>query len=952
MSDDTPEEAARQVELTFHVYRDSLVDRGYGWEGAAAQVAILEPLLECALGLGFERALGKVRTLAKRMREAGREEAEVRGFLEVAHDFQRWRGHEVIPLTEERVAELVAMQGRTKRPVPEERTVHRVLQAIDRKEHQGLVDATAVYLAGYHALSAQDICRLSVSSWAPRAGQLAVVRSCVELLYFVSADEWLESALTRLVTDRERHEPLLANERGEALTPRRLQQRFVAVRDGIGSEADGDLTLERLRDHAARWMLENGATWGDLALAFGYTREASVRRRFGGEAWEYLADRDGNWFSIEAAGAVEDLAVSTLREWAESGMRHERRDGCVYVRKTDVREYGRRPVRSGRPIVHSEPPEGAEALPLGPAADALLGLFGASSAEEFEEAWERASEALPAPELPSAKDRFSALSEAVSPMLKRLLRLRQTVPDDGDAVARVSRALGGPLPDALQTTDLSFCGLRGLLYDTSAEFRLLDAGLRTVRDFGADSPVREGLLGLLDSVMGVDKLDALLREQGGAAAFWLLVDRYSRELELDAAAAGRYYTILDRAMEEVVPGCLLYTFVLSLLAANPATPLDERGPLSSHEDLMLEFVPRWLFVLLNAAGALPTGARGELLYAPAIRHIEDDSEFIAAFRRRWRGLEAYRRGTWSFRVLPAVDLRDIDRYRRLVFGRTPKEIDSVLSDALNHMLYLAKLPADRPLCTRAHSPAVSRWLVYVLHMPLVEAEYRAAVVSVADALRRAPRDLIDLTPVETPEDVYNTCMSAVESFDYRRGAHPGDVGDAGAPGTAFARYLRARARRYFASMQRRLRASGLQSASSAPGALERHFAGSPDTWGATGGAAGGEGVGGDADVAHMRLRLERPCINTSMLCPVIIGPGGEVYVSAWWAGKIGGKSTRWVQLHARELGAVTAAEVFSEERDLLAEGLEAQQYLIPYDEGLAERIHSHRARSPNADERR
>jgi hypothetical protein len=281
-------------------------------------------------------------------------------------------------------------------------------------------------------------------------------------------------------------------------------------------------------------------------------------------------------------------------------------------------------------------------------------------------------------------------------------------------------------------------------------------------------------------------------------------------------------------------------------------------------------------------------------------------------------------------------VRDIGRYHQLVFGRKPGEPDSVLSDALNHLLYLAKLPADRPLCARVHSPAVSRWLVYVLHMALVEAEYSAAVESVADALGRDPQDLVDLTPIEIPEGVYNLCMSAVESFDYHRGTDPASTNGASAAGTAFATYLRRRAHRYFAELAKRLRAAALQSASTDPSALERRFAGSLEATEAGEGGLGDDARGGDSDVSHIRLRLTRVHVDESMLCPVLTEPDNQTYITSWWAGWLGGRSTRWVQLHARELEAVTAAELYPDETDLLAAGLKAQQYLIPYDEGLAE----------------
>jgi hypothetical protein len=595
------------------------------------------------------------------------------------------------------------------------------------------------------------------------------------------------------------------------------------------------------------------------------------------------------------------------------------------VRKTDVRGFMRRPRPPRPPLTEEEKAEITKRIIPHPLFDALGAGGGGAADETLEDVLADLMANPPAAEPPSYAERFTELTEAVKPALWRLWKLRQKSRRAEDGAKRVSLALELPVHTALHEVASDFLELRKLLCVEANYFGVVDTLVRTVRDFEPDSWVRRSWLGLFDSVLGVDQLCTVLRSEQGAAAFFLLVDRYSEELQADLAAARDYYGVTKEAMDQKAPGCLLYAFFLALLLADPAIPLDPRGPIATHEELMLEFVPRWLCNLLWRAGAVPAGPPGAFGRAPRITHLADDG-FIEAFQERWRELSRYRRGAWSYRVLPALSMADLARYRGLMFGKG--EPDSVLRGVLNYMLYLAKLAPGRPLCAPIHSAQTSAWYVYALHLPVVEQEYTRVMEDMATEKDCGPEELERLVPGAMGKEVRDLCLAAVAAFSFARGG-AADGGTSGeGPGTAFVTYLRRRAQRYLVELGKRVRAADSEGSASAPEALAEHI---PDPCWTPGG-----------EVSGIPLCLDGTGIEAATMVPMVVGPDGQRYVTTWWAAQLSGRSQRWVQQHARELGARRAAEVFATRGDAVAWGLKEDHYLFPYDGELADRIRGFR----------
>jgi len=281
-------------------------------------------------------------------------------------------------------------------------------------------------------------------------------------------------------------------------------------------------------------------------------------------------------------------------------------------------------------------------------------------------------------------------------------------------------------------------------------------------------------------------------------------------------------------------------------------------------------------------------------------------------------------------------MADLARYRGLMFGKG--EPDSVLRGVLNYMLYLAKLAPGRPLCAPIHSAQTSAWYVYALHLPVVEQEYTRAMEDMATEMDCGPEELERLVPGAMGKEVRDLCLAAVAAFSFARGG-AADGGTSGeGPGTAFVTYLRRRAQRYLVELGKRVRAADSEGSASAPEALAEHI---PDPCGTPGG-----------DVSGIPLCLDGTGIEAATMVPMVVGPDGQRYVTTWWASRIGGRSQRWVQLHARELGALRAEEVFADSYALLEEGLSADQHLFAYDESLADRIHTLRTGRSRAKEGR
>lgn len=367
---------------------------GHGLEGIAVPEAGKNPSWPGA------NPMGRLGETFKLLDDVGLQEGEpawctrenVRMCMDSLRAFLTWRhrGEPEGP-TAERLAEVERLRrhGGAKLPLLED--VRKLLAAPGRETTAALTDTVAMTLAAHEGLSAEDLCALRVGDvdldkrqlqirprhstvdgagdgdamaggddrrWAGTPGPTSEQDHGRETsgptgrgqgpVRLVALDDWWVKLLGPLVEGEAPERPLLRSRTGEALTPRRLQQRVAEHVKALGDELSAPLTVERLRDYAAYQMLVGGATLVEVASALGYTRTASARRRLGEEVWAYLADREDAWFSLEAAAEVEGIEDDELRRWAESGMRHARAGERILVRKTDVRGFMRRP-RPPRP---------------------------------------------------------------------------------------------------------------------------------------------------------------------------------------------------------------------------------------------------------------------------------------------------------------------------------------------------------------------------------------------------------------------------------------------------------------------------------------------------------------------------------------------------------------------------------------------------------------------------
>jgi hypothetical protein len=904
--------------------------------------------------------MGRLGEAFKLLDDVGLEEGEpawcthgnVRVCMDSLRAFLAWRhrGEPEGP-TAERLAELEQLRrhGGAKLPVSDD--VRKLLAAPGRETTAERTDTVAMTLAAHEGLSAEDLCALRVGDVDLDGGRLRVHPAPPEVVEpdggtdegtdheagtegaegvslapvrSVPLDDPWVRLLGPLVEGEAPERPLLRNRSGNGLTPRQLQRRIAQHVVALGDELSEPLTLERLRDYAGYQMLVGGATLEEVARRLGYTRTSWARRRFGGEVWAYLADREDAWFSLEAAAEVEEIEVDELRRWADSGMRHARDGERILVRKTDVREFMRRPRPPRPPLTDEEKAEITKRIIPHPLFDALESGGGGAAGETLEDAL---ADVVRSP-ASSAPDSYAELatevSAALGPALAALWRVRESMPRDEDGPERVAAVFGMRWPE-LHEVDASFTGLRNLLWGTNRRLNMDDLVARTARDMDVGSWARPATAMMYQGPRGLMRVCEVLCSERDAAALFLLVDRYTEELRFAVAAARDYYGISQDALRTKGPACLLHAFLLAVHMADPAIPLDPRGPIATHEELMLEFVPRWLGNLLWRAGAVPAGPPGAFGRAPRITHLADDG-FIQAFRERWIELRRYRRGRWSYRVIPALAMEDLARYRRLTFGKG--EADGVLCDVLNYVLYLSKLPDDRPLLALIHSSRNYAWCVYGLHMPVVEQEYARTILNLKKQTGRPPRNLVGLVPDGMVSEIRDLCLAAVKSFDYSKGGTvTGGAADR-TTGTAFVTYLRRRVRRYFADLSTKLRADVMGAVPTAPEVLAEQVVDPGET--------------PDGGLFQIPLRIDEASTDPSAVLDLVIGPDGQRYVTTWWAAQLSGRSQRWVQQHARELGARRAAEVFATRGDAVAWGLKEDHYLFPYDGELADRIRGFR----------
>jgi integrase len=258
--------------------------------------------------------MGRLREAFQLLDDVGLEEGEpawctqgnVRVCMDSLRAFLAWRhrGEPEGP-TAERLAELERLRGYRGAKLPVSDEVRKLLAAPGRETTAGRTDTVAMTLAAHEGLSAEDLCALRVGdvdldgrrlrvrpghSTADGAGDGdataggddrrstgtsgataeqdhgtettgATVRASAPVRS-VALDDWWVKLLGPLVEGEAPERPLLRSRTGEALTPRRLQQRVAERVKALGDELSEPLTLERLRDYAGYQMLVGGRDAG------------------------------------------------------------------------------------------------------------------------------------------------------------------------------------------------------------------------------------------------------------------------------------------------------------------------------------------------------------------------------------------------------------------------------------------------------------------------------------------------------------------------------------------------------------------------------------------------------------------------------------------------------------------------------------------------------------------
>ena len=106
------------------------------------------------------------------------------------------------------------------------------------------------------------------------------------------------------------------------------------------------------------------------------------------------------------------------------------------------------------------------------------------------------------------------------------------------------------------------------------------------------------------------------------------------------------------------------------------------------------------------------------------------------------------------------------RYQHELYEGQQKGDVAISHAASNHLLYLIKLPAER-LVLDAHSPPTEpmKWIICLMYMPIMNAEYKRVVEHLADGLGWAPEGLAEMGPPSLPEDARNVVYRAIEGDD-------------------------------------------------------------------------------------------------------------------------------------------------------------------------------------------
>lgn len=912
LRDTLPEDASFGLQLAaeeIDYYLDALQrERGYGATDAADLTETLRPLLP-DLAKAFDPGgclrAPAVRELATTMK--GRSSLAKRQRQELL-SLAEWLERRIPPLTDERVAELAALAQRTGVPVPDSDDVAQILRAAEALHTaDGGRLAVAVYLAAFRGLGATELCGLQADAVDWSQGTAHVRESPP---YAFPLDEWEEHHIRQLTVDCSPADRILRTNDGRPLRPRYLQQELARLVKSLGTRLRDPLTFERLRDHAVHCCLDNGGSIQDVAKVLGYARVADARHRYGGECWAYLADREGQWFTVEAAAAAENTTVPDLAAWTAQGLPYAQRGRRVYVRKEDMRLSGATPT-SGVRVRPSRGANGdAEVNPR--AEDAPIVQFVASLEGETRVS-DEALESLMLPQLWEPSRQLAALQAKLRSVFTTLQTLH-AAGGEATSVQRVSKALDWPCEqlELHRSDDLSH--LRGVLMNQHPFWRGLDANLRQV-DFTGPSVALDLITRTVNSPQGVDFMSESLDDFVAEASFWLLVDRYLPHLLRHVDAVKRLHGVVGDKFEPVWIGCLAYSFFVSVFAASPEVHVDPRWSAPEPEIILFEALRHWLVLTLNACGALQPRPRRELSFGRSFTRERDDQRFVEAFEDRWRSSLRYHRPPWSFDVVPIVSPFDIVRYAHLTFRRAGLGKKEIAQEATDHIVYLSKLPPNRLLLPPERlSVGPLTTLLYLVYHPLLEAQFNAAIRDVAQA-RNLDRDALEeLLPPSLPEASRALFDRVWSAFDFTRGTEEdGSGGRDWGSLAAFPSYLKMNAQWHFRKLCHE--SAGLPAAS-----LEDL----------------GHGPVATQSASDMGAELS--------LFMDMVGAFGHAYIRIEWAAELTGESACWLQRHAHELGAVRAGDRLKDEGRLVDPSLPPDTYLLPYDSSFYDRVSKLRKR--------
>lgn len=847
-----------------------------------------------------------------------------RDTVAVLRDFADWLEGKAKPLTNRRVAALHRFAEKATAPPPSRRDVNALLDAPDRSTQEGLRDAVAIALAAGGALSASDLVTLEVGCVDLVEGTITVPGRpprCLRL------DGLMYDQMAQLIDGRESEAPLFATLQGEPLKPRYLQQRVALYVRQLGDRPSEPLTLERLRDSAARSILRGGGTWERLSGFFGHARVAVTRRRFGGELWAYLADHDGDWFTLEAATQADGVVFADAQEWVAAGMRHERRGEQVYVRKEDLRVARDRARVAGQQTAY------------GPGVrEAAERVWSArDNADASAEAFQELLDATEAPAV-SLADTLKELHADTCSIFAELRRLRRSHPE-WTGWQRVRTALGDASSQYEVPDDTDVYVIRAEFMRSTVWLRLLELNMGSI-DFGRPGLIWQLTASQLQSPQGVNALREAFKGEPARLVFWLLVDRSLDRLEAGLGAADELYGTDHDRMEQVGTGCLLYSFYVGMVAAAPAVCPDPRWSAQMPETVWWEAFSHWLMVTLSACGALRTHEEGDQLWrVPWYPDKLDPVAFARDVEERWATSCRYRRTAWSFDVMPAANPLDVAGYAALAFRRAHTAQKNTAEELSARFLFLALLPPARLLLPEwfLDTPYL-RWVVYMTFVPLLRKEFEKTIRRLCQVYHVHASTLAERWPLDRVERCLHLVERACERFSFwQNDSHEQGPETPGQIVHRFASYLGKAAQREFRHTGKAvvadLRAAPLEGGPQ-PEAEEE------DAWAAGNSDQQVKQKGTDVEITSEELE-EAEDVFTSSCLPefqLIRGDDGSDYVTVRWAHLASAVPEHWLQRHAGELNARRAKEVIRDVGRRLDCGLVPEAFLLPYDPDFAPRV--------------